>query len=1486
MRNRIPSFALAAMLAVVPSIVGVVSASSATAVTPPDPACSGTVTTPCLFHGFEIDGDTSVDGGGIDWKSPTVTGSGDLNNFTDATGSGDNIFGNGSKESDQSTWSCTTNKAPMKNDLASGQLWFQTVDGTQYIYGDFTRVGVNGSAHIDYEFNKASASLSGSCAGLPVRANGDVLIAFDTNNGGATITVTAYKYSNGAWTNIATSTNQFAGLANISPARSDAGLSPGAFGEAGLDLTHTVGTFACGEFGAAWMKTRAAVGGGTGLVTDGQAELKDYTTPQKINTGNCPTSNLAKTVHDDTTDPAGHTQPSAGPISANPGDQLTYTLSYTNTGAAPATNVVVSDPIPANSTYVSGSCVPATCTVSGGTISWPAVPSVDPNSTPLTYSFSVKLASTFPAGNTPVTNTGHVTTHEEGNTDSNTVTVNVGAAPYLNLTKIADHGVVNGGDPIGYTITLRNTGDADATNVKISDTLPSNGGVAWTVDAPQTATCPITSGVMVCNVGTLAAGSAFTVHISSTASLADCGSQVSNFATATATGGLTANSEDNNYGNPTTIKVNCASLTVTKTADNGTVAGGQQVGYTIKVTNSGSGDANNVTISDTLPNNISGLNWGLKTAVSGCSVSPVSTATPPAPQVLSCTFAKVAANTTITIDVVSATPATACGTLSNAATWSSNNAGSGTTSPPAVITVTCPALTLVKTADNSGAISAGDAIGYTLTLTNNGNGAATNVVVTDNLQPGPSSAPFTWTTSSPGCSISGLKLTCSYASVAGNGTQVTIHVSSPTVAADCGTYTNSASVSADNSLTVNSNTASETVNCPNISLTKTSDSGSVTVGSQIGYKITVSNLGSGNAYNVKVTDTLPNNPGLTWSLETAVSGCSISPTTSQTDPNHQVLTCTFATLAPNASKVMHVISQTSGSTCGTVSNSASVTLDNGTGMQTATVNIGVGCAVLHVTKTACPQSTVVPGGLLTYTIAFSNSGTAAANPASLVDTLPSGVTVANSGGGQVSPDGSTVTWAVGPLAAGGSGTETLVVQVNAGTTGTITNNVSLSSPQAQATATSSASVTVSNAGAVTHGSSYGIDVNALGGEVINHLGSASTSAPPNGQPVDKNVITVPSILGVLSADVVNTTSTSTVTDESDSTATAETAHINLLGGAITADAIEGVSQSTASSTTASYDSSGSTFANLVINGKSVTNVSPNTSITVYLPGTKIVLARGVLYEESGTSGLNNGVWSATHSVTMIDITLVQGLGTLPAGAHITVSHAQSDASYPSGLACGTNPNLVSGNAYTAYANGTFLGSPLVTGQVGDAELPITGGSNSDNVALVSLSPLATAGAGVNYTNGQTTSNPVTATSGSNVANVSLLGGLVTANAIDVKSSSTASANNASTSFGATCANGSCPSGCVTSSPCFVNLAVNGHSIVGINGGTVPPNKVIAIPQPDGGLVEVILNEQTTSSTGGNTEGDINAIHVYVLKSTGALNAEVIVGHAHSDAHHS
>src|SRR5436190_20322739 len=71
---------------------------------------------------FEIDGNLVVDHPAvttepIDWESNPFPAA--LTTFNDGTGSGDDIFGMGSKENDQSTWVCTTGSAPPKHDFAN-----------------------------------------------------------------------------------------------------------------------------------------------------------------------------------------------------------------------------------------------------------------------------------------------------------------------------------------------------------------------------------------------------------------------------------------------------------------------------------------------------------------------------------------------------------------------------------------------------------------------------------------------------------------------------------------------------------------------------------------------------------------------------------------------------------------------------------------------------------------------------------------------------------------------------------------------------------------------------------------------------------------------------------------------------------------------------------------------------------------------------------------------------------------------------------------------------------------------------------------------------------------------------------------------------------------------------------------------------------------------------------------------------------------------
>ena len=104
-----------------------------------------------------------------------------------------------------------------------------------------------------------------------------------------------------------------------------------------------------------------------------------------------------------------------------------------------------------------------------------------------------------------------------------TFTVPLGAT--IAIVKTADAAQVNAGQDIGFTVTVSNPGAADALGVTLSDPLPTNAGLSWSIDnqgAGWGGTCSINGagttlscGPATVPSGVTAATSTFTVHITS-----------------------------------------------------------------------------------------------------------------------------------------------------------------------------------------------------------------------------------------------------------------------------------------------------------------------------------------------------------------------------------------------------------------------------------------------------------------------------------------------------------------------------------------------------------------------------------------------------------------------------------------------------------------------------------------------------------------------------------------------------------------------------------------------------------------------------------------------------------------------------------------------------------------------------------------------------------------------------------------------------------
>lgn len=713
--------------------------------------------------------------------------------------------------------------------------------------------------------------------------------------------------------------------------------------------------------------------GGTVTLSGGQADSASFT-PQTVGyycfrAEYTPAANskyLAASHTNSTTEcfqvlPANVTiTKTAGTSPVSAGSNISFTISWGNSGAGAAFGVVVSDNLPTTAGLdwsISGSTGSgSTCSISGpvgaevltcnvGTI---------PGNTAEHGTVTVTSGTTSASCGT-IDNTGSISSTNDGSgSDDASIVVQ---CPDVKVTKTPDGDDVNAGDGASFSITVENLGPGTATNVSLSDPLPV--GQTWalgTVTGDTTGvSCQVTGDpgdqTLSCTDASMASGDAFTVTVTTTVDSSDCGT-IDN--TATVSAGNEPASATGNNSDDGSIDVLCAQIVIEKTADDGTVNAGDQIGFTITVTNNGLGTAYGVSATDDLP---AGFAWSIETPVTGWSL--VGSA-------LTFTAASLAPAATSSVHVVATSDAEDCGVVDNTAYVTTTNDGSDSDS--ASVTIQCPDVTVTKTAVAS-PVSAGDTIAFDIEVKNLGPGTAYGVTLSDTLPAG-----IAWTENSADCSISGGVLTCDFGDLAADAT-ASVRVSGETDAADCGTIPNTATVSATNEAEAdtgnNSDSDSVVVDCPEISLTKTADAPEVLAGSGIGFVITVSNNGAGNATGVTVTDTLPTNAGLSWSIDEANSdaGWSIS---------GGVLAWGPGTLASGASITVHIVSPTTAATCGDVDNYAAVTTGND-GEDDDDSSITVHCPAISIVKTAGDAADgdelVAKPGDVEFTYVVTNTGT-------------------------------------------------------------------------------------------------------------------------------------------------------------------------------------------------------------------------------------------------------------------------------------------------------------------------------------------------------------------------------------------------------------------------------------------------------------------------------------------------------------------------------
>ncbi len=396
------------------------------------------------------------------------------------------------------------------------------------------------------------------------------------------------------------------------------------------------------------------------------------------------------------------------------------------------------------------------------------------------------------------------------------------------------------GDPVVYTLNLTNAGAVNVSLVQVTDVLPP--AVAFVGYGATTGTYSEATGIW--DIGNLAVGAVGTLTITGTVNAGYGGLTITNDAAITRMNRPDTNETDNSAS--ATFAIQQTDLAVLKTVDPTNSEEGVSVEFTIALANNGPHDAAGIAVTDLLP---AGFSYGGAVASQGSYASGTGIWTVGA--VTNGGSASLA---------ITATPLAGTGgtTLTNTAaiTASShddpvvtNNAAS------AELPVLGADLGLGKRADPAAA-SEGQAIVFTIAITNFGPAAVTGVAVSD---PPMAGATYVSNAVSQG-SYDGGTGAWTVGALAADAV-ATLAIYATVDAATAGTVlTNTATITASSLPDPDSanDVDSATVAVSTLRLDKTSDvSGSVQPGGTITYTMIVTNYGATAHTNVSLADVVP-----------------------------------------------------------------------------------------------------------------------------------------------------------------------------------------------------------------------------------------------------------------------------------------------------------------------------------------------------------------------------------------------------------------------------------------------------------------------------------------------------------------------------------------------------------------------------------------------------------------------------------------------------